>query len=197
MDCCGALEFFPEMGKVLYFDGDWGVWAYTPGNNSWVALANTGTANAIAGLPNFPMTSTSVFAIYNPLQRVVLFGGGTHLYKIDSSGRFTTMRAPPITLGASNAVVSVDPSGGKNIVLSSASMYQYDSSTDTWEQLAVSLPSAMTGLGSIVEGLVETPVTTYGVIMYTKYNYAGSAVYLYKHSPPPIKPQPPASVTAN
>jgi hypothetical protein len=138
-----------------------------------------------------------VFAIYNPVQRVVLFGGGSKLYKIDSAGRFTTMRAPPITLGAANAVVSVDPPSGKNIVVSSGSMYQYDSSTDLWEQLAISFPSAMAGLGSNVEGLVATSVTTYGVIMYTKYNYANSAVYLYKHSPTPPRPLPPASVSAN
>src|ERR1044071_109405 len=159
------------MGKLLYLDGDWGLWAYNPSNNSWVALANAAVANAVPGLPNLTMASTTVFAIYNPVQKVVLFGGGNRLYKVNAAGQFTTLNSPPVPVGVTNAVVSVDPVGGKNIVLAGSSMYQYDSSTDAWSQLAIQLPSALTALGGIGDGLVETPVTTYGVIMYTKYNY--------------------------
>src|SRR6185312_8232903 len=100
------------------------------------------------------------------------------------------------------AVVSVDPVGGKFIVVAGSSLYQYDSAADSWAKLAVALPSTLTALDGIGDGLVETPVTTYGVIMYTKYNNSGSKVYLYKHSasaaqaPPPTKPNPPSAVTA-
>jgi len=79
-------------------------------------------------------------------------------------------------------------------------MYQYDSSSDTWTTLAIALPSVLTSLGGVGDGLVETMVTTYGVIMYTKYSNSSSAVYLYKHSPTPaekVKPDPPTAVTAN
>lgn len=198
--CCGALEYFPDMRKLLFLDGDWGLWAYDPSANSWTPLANASVANAVAGLPNFPMASTAVFAVYNPVQKVVLFGGGDNLYKVDATGKFTTMRTPPVQLGATNAVTSVDPVGGKNIVLARSSMYQYDSSSDTWTTLAIALPSVLTSLGGVGDGLVETPVTTYGVIMYTKFSNNNSAVYLYKHSPTPpekAKPDPPGSVTAN
>ena len=198
--CCGALEYFPEMKKLLYLDGDWGLWAYDPSANSWVELANANVANATPGLPNLPMASYTDFAVYNPVQKVVLFGGGSGLYKVDASGKVTTMRAPPVGLGASQAVVSVDPVGGKNIVLSGSSMYQYDSSSDAWTTLAIALPSVLTSLGGVGDGLVETTVTTYGVIMYTKYSNNSSAVYLYKHSPTPaekVKPDPPTAVTAN
>jgi hypothetical protein len=189
--CCGALEYFPEMGRLLYLDGDWGLWAYDPSANSWSALANASVAGAIGGLPNLSMASTTVFALYNPVQKVVLFGGGNFLYKVDAQGGFTTMRQPPVPLGVTNAVVSVDPVGGKNIVLAGGSMRQYDSSTDTWQTLAISVPPVFTALGGVGDGLVETPVSTYGVIMYTKYNYGSSAVYLYKHSAtPPIQPGP-------
>jgi hypothetical protein len=198
--CCGAIEFFPEMGKLLHLDGDWGLWAYDPSANSWKALANTKVADAIPGLPNLTMASTTVFSLYNPVQKVVIFGGGNNLYKIDASGRITTMRTTPVAIGVTNAVTSVDPVGGKNIVLSGNSMYEYDSSADTWTELAITVPAVLTSLLGVGDGLVETPVTTYGVIMYTKYDETNSAVYLYKHSPtPPVKPKPnpPAAVTAN
>ena len=198
--CCGALEYFPEMGKLLYLDGDWGLWAYNPSSNSWAALANTSVASAISGLPNLMMASTTVFALYNPVQHVVLFGGGSRLYKVNAAGQFTTLRSPPVPIGVTQAVVSVDPVGGKNIVLSGSSMYEYDSSADTWSQLAIALPPVLTAIGGVGEGLVETPVTTYGVIMYTKYNFDSSAVYLYKHSPTPLlRPTPasPSALTAN
>ena len=77
--CCGALEYFPDMKRLLYLDGDWGLWAYDPSANSWKQLANASVANATAGLLNLAMPSTVVFSLYNPVQKVVLFGGDTHL----------------------------------------------------------------------------------------------------------------------
>lgn len=197
--CCGALEYFPEMKRLIYLDGDWGLWAYDPVANSWSELANASVANATPGLTNLTMPSTTVFSLYNPVQKVLLFGGGSNLYKMNAAGQFTTMHAPPVSLGVTNAVVSVDPVGGKFIVLAGNSMYQYDVSTDTWLQLAIALPSVLTAELGVGDGLVETPVTTYGVIMYTKYDNTSSAVYLYKHSPTPavqVRPDPPTSVKA-
>jgi hypothetical protein len=197
--CCGALEFFPEMKKLLYLDGDWGLWAYDPSANSWTQLTNTSVANAISGLSNLTMPSTAVFAVYNSVQKIVLFGGGSNLYKINASGQVTTLHSPPVALGVTQAIESYDPVGGKFIVLSGNSMYQYDVSTDTWSQLAISVPQVLTAMLGVGDGLVETPVTSYGVIMYTKYDNSSSAVYLYKHSPTPavqVKPDPPTSVKA-
>jgi hypothetical protein len=129
----------------------------------------------------------------------VLFGGGSNLYKINASGQVTTLHSPPVALGVTQAIESYDPVGGKFIVLSGNSMYQYDVSTDTWSQLAISVPQVLTAMLGVGDGLVETPVTSYGVIMYTKYDNSSSAVYLYKHSPTPavqVKPDPPTSVKA-
>jgi len=199
--CCGALEYFKEMNRLLYLDGDWGLWAFNPANNSWTQLANTHVANGTPGLPNLDMPSTIVFAVYDPVQQFVLFGGGSNLYKLSATGTITTMRAPPVLLGVTNAVTSVDPVGGKYIVLSGSSMYQYDPSTDTWTQLAIPLPSVLTAMGGVGDGLVAADVTTYGVIMYMKYDGTSSQVYLYKHSPSapvqpaPPKPDPPGNVT--
>ena len=203
--CCGALEYFPDLHRLLFLDGDWGLWAYDPKANTWTQLANANVANATAGLLNLPMAEGTVFALYNPVVKAVLFGGGSAgLYKIDASGKITHLNSPPVILGVTNAVAAVDPVGGKYLVLAGASMYQYDMTADAWNVVSIGVPSVLSGLGGFGDGLVATSVTTYGVIMYTKYDLGSSQVYLYKHSPtpplsgvpPPLKPNPPTSVNA-
>jgi hypothetical protein len=54
-----------------------------------------------------------------------------------------------------------------------------------------------TALDGVGDGLVAVPLKNFGVIMYIKYNFANSKVYLYKHSPFTVRqPNPPGSVTA-
>jgi hypothetical protein len=205
--CCGALEFFPAMGKLIFLDGDWGLWAFDPAKNSWAQLANTNVANATAGLPNLPMSSTTDFALYDPVTRILLFGGGSGLYSMDSTGKIVAKKTPPVTLGATQAVASVDSVGGKFLVLSGSSMYQYDATSDSWSQLAVTVPSVLMALNGVGDGLVAVDVTTYGVIMYIKYDVSSSKVYIYKHSasaavkspvpPAPVTPEPPTDVTVH
>lgn len=196
--CCGALEYFPDLGRLIFVDGDWGVWAFNPATNSWTQLANTSTANAGAGLPNLPMTSYNNFALYNPGQRVLLFGGGRSVYKLSASGSISAMKSPPVSLGATNSVISVDPSSGKYIVLSGSSVYQYEVSTDVWAQVSTTIPSTLQAMGGVADGLVQAPITKYGVIMYIKYNFGGSKVYLYKHSESTASlPKPPTALKAN
>jgi hypothetical protein len=197
--CCGALEFFPDMDRLIFMDGDWGVWSYNPGTNAWTALANTNTANAVPGLPNLPMISYNNFALYNPVQKALLFGGGSNVYKMASNGTITKMRAPPVSLGVTSAVISVDPVSGKYIVLAGSAAYQYDLAADTWQQISTTIPATLQALGGVGDGLVQAPITEHGVIMYIKYNNSGSKVYLYKHSPTAAMktPQPPSDVSAN
>jgi hypothetical protein len=205
--CCGALEYFKDMNRLLFLDGDWGLWAFNPSTNAWTQLANTHVANAAPGLPNLDMSSYNNFAVYDPVQKLVLFGGGTNVYAISANGTITTKKAAPVSLGTTQGVVSVDPVGGKYLVLSGSSMYQYDPSADSWTKLAITLPPVFTSLDGVGDGLVAADVTTYGAIMYIKYDMGSSAVYLYKHSPsapvapppapPPaaVKPEPPTNVT--
>ena len=44
------------------------------------------------------------------------------------------------------------------------------------------VPAVLSGLSGYGDGLVAAPISTYGVIMYVKYDFSNSAVYLYKHS---------------
>jgi hypothetical protein len=197
--CCGALEFFPDMDRLIFIDGDWGVWAYNPSANSWTPLANTSVSNAISGLLNLSMISYNNFALYNPVQKVLLFGGGSNVYRMASNGAITKMRAPPVSLGVTSAVISVDPVSGKYVVLTDSAAYQYDAANDAWQQMSTTIPATLKALGGVGDGLVQTAIPEHGVIMYIKYNNSGSKVYLYKHSPSaPVKtPEAPTNVTAN
>jgi hypothetical protein len=196
--CCGVLEYFPDMSRAIFIDSDWGVWAYDPAANRWGQLANTNVANATAGLPNLPMASNDSFGVYDPVAKVLLFGETKNLYRMDAKGVITKLSAPPVALGVVNAVTTVDPASGRYVVLSGSSVYQYDPTAGAWGTVATTVPAVLTGLGGIGDGLIAAPIGAYGVIMYVKYDFTQSAVYLYKHSASPIvRPSPPQSVIAN
>ena len=72
------------------------------------------------------MISYNNFALYNPVQKALLFGGGSSVYKMASNGTITKMRAPPVSLCVTSAVLSVDPVSGKHIVLTDSAAYQYE-----------------------------------------------------------------------
>jgi hypothetical protein len=183
--CCGALEFFPDMNRLVFIDGDWGVWAFDPGTSTWEQLANTSAADATPGLPNLPMSSINNWAIYNPSRKVLLLGGGTHVHSMDASGNVTTLGAPPVSIGVTQTVISVDPVSGVFILLADSGMFQYEVTTDTWTPLATAIPDTLSALTGIGDGLIQAPITTYGVILYAKYNFSSSKVYLYRHAEPP------------
>lgn len=193
--CCGALEYFPELGRLIFVDGDWGVWAYNPASNSWSQLANTTAADAGAGLPNLPMPSINNFALYNPVRKVLLFGGGSSVYRLDATGAIRTMRSSPVGLGATNSVISVDPVSGKYIVLAGSSVYQYDVTADSWGQVSTQMPATLRAMEGVGDGLVQASISEHGVIMYIKYNFEESKVYLYKHSGvAPVVPRAPTGL---
>lgn len=194
--CCGALEYFPELDRLIFIDGDWGVWAFNPNANTWKQLANTTAQNATPGLPNLPMRSLNNFAIYNPVQKILLFGGGTNLYKMNADGSISTLKSSPFTTGVTSTVFSVDSVGGMFIVLAGTSMYQYSAITDSWALLETAVPNVLAAMSGIGDGLIQAPIAEYGVTMYIKYAFGNSKVYLYKHTASPRlqKPMPPANL---
>jgi hypothetical protein len=197
VQCCGAIEFFPELGRLIWVDGDWGVWSFDPAGGGWTQIANTNGPGP-TGLPQLPMSAYNNFAVYNSASRVVLFGGGSNIYRINSSGAITTtLRQPPVGLGVTRSVIASDPVSGKTLVLAGSSMYQYDIETDTWAQLPTSVPTVLRALDGFGDGLVQVPIREHGVIMFFKYNYLNSKVYLYKHSPfTPATPRAPTALSA-
>jgi hypothetical protein len=174
--CCAAIEYFPEIGGLIVVAGGLGeVGFFNKQTNQWTQLAT--------GLEIGPYSN---FIEYNPVHKVVIFGGGgtSDLYKLDASGKITKMKNAPVNLGIQRSLVSVDPVSGKYLILSDTGrFYEYDLLADSWRTL--NLPpfwgSGFVGNGSI-DGVVEAPVNTYGVVMFVHYKYNQSKVYLYKHA---------------
>jgi fibronectin type III domain protein len=168
----GGLEFFPEMNSLVFVEPLLGIWKYHIGTGVWTKISDP-----------LPMGPYSIFLEYNPVHKVVIFGGGQNdrrVYKMDSGGSITRMGDAPVGLGVGDyeSRISVDPVGGDYIVLkSNRQMYAYNVVNDKWTTLGVTYPS-----GDPTIGTIEASITTYGVIMFIHYDYSNSAVYLYKHS---------------
>jgi len=185
--CCGALEWFPDRNELVFFDGDWGLWKFF--NNAWTQIA-AGNGGGFA--PQFLMGGFQNFAQYSPSAHAIWFGGGNgsnKIYRYNSDGTFTTLNLAPFGLGVAQSVISVDPVSGNFLILrdmgaGNGQFWQYNVVTDVWTQLPPPPISVLSVLasGAIGDGLIATPISTYGVVMYLKFVFSSSRVYLYKHS---------------
>lgn|GEM_PF-1081190 len=201
----GALEYFPDRNGLVWIDGAFGVWFYNTSTNQWTKLANT-TGETGGGLQDLTLGPIDNFAVYNPIHKAVLFGGGDDaccrgfrdIYKLDSSGKITKLRNAPIDLGVNSSIVTIDPVSGKYLVFGKdRSFYEYDLPADTWTLRGGPAPPIFQPTSAAVFDVVATPVSTYGVVMFVKYYFDQSKVYLYKHAasalpPPPSDTTPPA-----
>lgn len=203
LQCCGALEWFPERNELIFIDGDWGVWAYSPSTNQWTLLAQTNGSYGNS-LPKFPMAAYHNIANYNPTHKVILFGGSNgginYLYKYSSNGSFTRLKDAPISVSITQTVITVDPVSGKYLVFGDGNrFYEYDISTDTWTQKSSSLAPPIWINGDVFD-VVAAPISTYGVTMFVRYYFDQSKIYLYKYSPTsdvPASPLAPSNLTIN
>lgn len=191
----GGVAWFPELGRVIVFDERAGIVAYNPGNNLWSTLAT----NVVAG-------NYHNFAEYSPVHRVVIAGGGNDfksIYRVDASGSVTKMKDAPFNLGITASVVTVDPVSGNFIVVRpNGSFYEYNPMSDVWTNIGVSVPSKLlTNSGdSGGWGLLATPVSTHGVILFAKYDGDSSSMFVYKHSESsgnPVDPTPLVDLSSN
>jgi hypothetical protein len=185
-NCCMGLEYFPELdGLILAGSTDSGVsdeaYLYSDGTGQWSRIAD-----------DSPMGSYNHFVEYNPVHRLVLFGGGTdnnrQLHSISATGVVTHHADAPIPLGVQNAIVTVDPVGGDFLVLGKdGGFFEYDVLADAWSVVPGSVPIFFPVRGpNLVWQTVAAPVSTYGVTMFVKFYFDGAGsqawVYLYKAS---------------
>jgi len=177
----GGLAFFPEFGgsgSLVFAQGGLGeVHRYNVQQGTWTLLRS-----------NLAMGNYHNFAEYNPVRKLVLFGGGEgsrNLYTIDAQGTIVTKSTAPISLGIHDSVTTVDPISGDYLVFSgsTSSFYIYDVANDTWSQRAGSFPLFSPANSPAVAGVVAAPIATYGVVMFIKYHPNATKVYLYKHAP--------------
>ncbi|PYV44930.1 MAG: hypothetical protein DMG06_04505 [Acidobacteria bacterium] len=141
------------------------------------------------------------FAEYNPVYKVVVFGGGNgsrKLYKMSSNGMITALQDAPVDVGVQSSLFTVDPASGDYLVFSNtnSSFWVYKVQTDTWIQQAGTPPIFQPPVNETpVHGLVASPISTYGVDLFVDCQTQSSCVVrLYKHAgggavtPPPLVP---------
>lgn len=187
--CCEASVYFPEMnGLILLNNGD--LYKLSDSTNQWSTVA-TGFN-----------TSYHSFAEYNAMHKVVVFGGGNdtskNFYKLNSAGQVTTLRTPPIGLEVPRMEFIYDPASGLYLVFNNKQQfYTYNVLTDTWTAQSIAgVPSAIWETSDTNQfNTVATPISTYGVIMFTNCRVSTCRVYLYKHAQGNIDTTTPAKPT--
>jgi len=196
VNCCGALEYFPEMNGLVYFEGDLGdlgLFSFT--TNQWVSLARS--------LTGFGWIHH--FSEYSAKHKVVIFGGGEGgvdsrtVYRLDATGTVTRMQEAPVPLAIHQSIITTDPVSGNFLVFANDKQaYEYDP-TGAWTRLSIpTAPFFLIPTDPAVTEVYAAPVSNHGVTMFVKYDAAVSPphhVYLYKHftggPPPPSDAQPP------
>jgi hypothetical protein len=173
--CCGALEYFPELGGLVMAAGPGPVFLYDPGGNSWRELANN---VAIGDFHNF--------AEYSPVHRVMIFGGGEGangraLFRINANGQVARLGDAPQRIGITYSVVTTDPVSGDFLVFFDNASWQFNPITDTWTPLSAVPPWRSLGSPGIFAA-VATPIPELGIVVVAKYAGDNSRVYLYRHS---------------
>jgi hypothetical protein len=186
-----GMTYFPEMDALIVVDSaNEAVHALRHGASSWTTL---GTRVYYANY--------HPFAEYDPVRRVVYFGGGNSsprsLFELSASGAIRPLASPPpginLDLGNAGGDIVADPVSGHLIVRvqESGAMAEYAPASNSWALLPGGSPSVLQGMESIA-----IPIATYGVIMYVAYRDGAASVWLYKHrtSRAPVDP-PPAAPT--
>jgi len=184
-NCCGALEYFPEMGGLVFAIGGYGEAVFFN--------ATTGQWRKLNGA-NLPMGAYHNFAEYNPVHKVVIFGGGNEdpnipgdqsvaLYKLDQTGTITRMADAPLGLGVMQTISTLDPVSGDHLFFGNGdTFYSYDVTADRWTLRGGAIPIFSPSFNPQVFGIVAAPVSTYGVTMFVKWYWNQSKAYLYKHA---------------
>jgi hypothetical protein len=192
-----SAEYFPERDELLWLQGKrLGAWKRS--SDSWILISPI-----LAGLG-----SRSAIARYIPVSRCVLIFGGVDtntapaavshaIYKYDAEGAITRLRDSPesIKIYFNRAVAAVDPLTGDLIVLQAVlgpdivdftgriELWKYSVNADTWWKLDESVVPATAGWWAekYPSSLIATPISKYGVIMFTSFAGAKSSSFLYRH----------------
>lgn len=175
----GAIEYFPEAEGLLYVDGDFGVYFYEKQSNAWSLIANTAVA-LDNSKPTASMGPYGNFASYNPVDKVVYFGGGNdsnRFYKLSAQGQVSQLADSPVPIRPGTSLTVADPSTGLQLVFSDDGVqYEYSSGSNTWSN-AGTHPV----MDYARDWRIATPISTHGVIMFLTWDFSDSKVLLYRY----------------
>jgi chitodextrinase len=194
--CCVGVEYFPELGGLVIVNGAGGsgsVYLFDEGSQQWSTLAR-----------GLSMGTYHNFAEYDRVHKVLLFGGGNSsgtrkIYKLDSARQVTALRDAPVNLGIQQALHTVDPVSGTFLIFTSGrTFYTYNVVTDTWQLQSAPAPIYTTAYSTNgIHGVIASPVSTHGVVMFVTCNSSSCRVRLYRHAAGGVPaPNPPPSDTA-
>jgi len=174
-DCrLGALEFFPEMKSLFYYQSTQLLDLQT---HKWTPLTNPYRAD------NY---GYNVFAEYNSRLKIMLAGGGGNsnkLYRINGQGEFVKEGPAPIPLAVTKTVQFANSTTGKFIFydMLSRTLYNYDAFADTWKAEPDSAP--MLNNYADYQNLVGGYLSTHKVAIFLQWRGLNSKIYLFKPDP--------------
>lgn len=175
-----AIEYFPEMGGLVYVGGG-EVHFFSEAQGRWSRLAS--------GLAMGPYHHV---ASYNPVHRVVIFGGGNdsnRLYRLTASGAITPIRTAPANVGILASVFTVDPTSGRHLLFTSGGgFFEYDVVADNWSSRPASGVLMFNSNANRILYRVAVPIASLGVLKFLGYDGSSSATYVYKHAPGTVQP---------
>jgi hypothetical protein len=171
----GGLAYFPEVNQFVVVSGWQGHYKYDWQSRNWISLSHSGLNT---------QSNYHMFAQYNPVHKLVLFGGGNYssnVLKMTPDGQITQCQNSPVNIRGCPTTFTIDPVTGDGLLLDRGSFWKFDVPADRWSSLP-SPSSLFQGLSSndCGLGIVAAPVSTYGVVMYLAFSPAKA--YLYKHS---------------
>jgi hypothetical protein len=172
-DTRSSLAWFKEMGGlVIYNNVTRRLHLYDP-ESSKVTQIN----GALEG-------KGQNFGCYNPIHKVVLFGGDHDLWKLTADGKIAKCRDAPLYFGVTATVNVVDPVTGDLLVFTgNRKLFSYDVLEDEWREADVgNMPFNFTG-----HGVTAACVTDYGVVAFLVSSNKprpdkGQGIYIYKHA---------------
>jgi hypothetical protein len=179
--CCGAIEYFREMGGLVFVNGGEtkkgaGLFLYSDNSGAWSRLGQ-----------DLPMGDQMNFAAYNPVYGQVIFGGGFSktLYRLSADGGVDTLRPAPYNLGITRSLMFADPVTGDYQVLESGNHHLlYHPLAETWDTLTDSVPVFFPGIAPSLEKVVAVPMPDLGAafFIWDKDSSASPAFYLCKYA---------------
>lgn len=182
VNCCDAVEYFPELNGLTWTKADGKIWIWHPGDAAWSTL--------VSGLTTGGTWQT---AAYNPVRHEISFIT-QGFYRLSSAGTVATLPNPSINIydgTAQNGTFTADPVSGKYIALAASShqMYIYDPVAGTWTPQSSPTQPDLSGIS-----VIAARIDTYGVILYASCYINDCHTYLYKPNggaPPPPDTEPP------
>ena len=187
------LAWFPDYngGQVIWYDGDWGVYAFNPANSQWTHLFRTLGQDG-SGLQQLTgLTGQPVWIEYSSLCQCVVLGGGgssSNIWRINSNGSATQLSVSggpsSISCCSGNSSITVDPVSGKLLIMQTSILWEFDPTNSAWVNTGVSHPAFLnSGTGGPGFDMIAAPISDYGVVMYIKCTTGGCQPWLYRHAP--------------